>query len=187
MDFIEVNCTPRMVIAKPSTPEMAWPSQDISGCEYFTHLENTSSDDFRPDLGIDAYVEFALADLTKVSFNEGEISDFTSDEGSFLSIFNNVAQISAVDCSIKEEVSFYDGFGGSGDGAGDIYGCAVCIISAREPMTIKLPVSALDELEFGNIGQPTEAGLANSRINDQYEEVYRAPRKIDVALDRGSV
>lgn len=172
MDFLEIDCTPRIVIAKPSTPEMIWPSQDIYGCDYFTHLENTSSDEFRPNLGIDAYVEFALADLLKVRFTEGEISEFTIDEGSVLPIFNSVAQITAVDCSIKEEVSFYDGFGGSGDGAGDIYGCAACIISAREPMTIKLPISAFGELEFGNIGQPREAGLANSRINNLYEEVY---------------
>jgi len=172
MDFIEVDCTPRIVIAKPSTPEMSWPSQDTCGCEYFTHLENTSSDEIRPDAGIDAYVEFALADLRKVRFKESEISDFTTDEASVLSIFNSVTQITAVDCSVKEEVSFYDGFGGSGDGAGDIYGCALCIITVRESTTIQLPVSALGELEIGNIGQPSEASLANSRINDKYEEVY---------------
>jgi hypothetical protein len=172
MDFIEVDCTPRIVIAKPSTPEMTWPSQETSGCDYFTDLENTSSDEIRPDAGIDAYVEFALADLIKIRFGESEISDFIGDEGTAISIFNSVSQITAVDCSINEEVSLYDGFGGSGDGAGDVYGCAACIISAHEPMTIKLPVTALDELEFGNIGKPLEASLANSRINDQYEEVY---------------
>lgn len=156
VEVVWITGVPRIILGKPSTPEGLWPESEVMGRHYFEQLANVDEDHPNADHGhLWAGIEFAIADISRIRISE-TVYDLQSEFPDNLSdILGQPVEL--VDCSKAGNESLFDGFGGSGDPAGYIYGFAGCLFCAASgPVEIPVPVSYLAGLEAGNIGKPDE-------------------------------
>jgi hypothetical protein len=155
-EVVWITGIPRIILGKPSTPEGLWPESEVMGKDYFEQLVNVDEDHPNADHGhLWAGVEFAIADVSRIRTSETVFDIQTEFPADLASILGQTIEI--VDCSQAGKESLFDGFGGSGDPAGYVYGFAGCLFSAPStPVEIALPASYLAGLEAGNIGKPDD-------------------------------